>query len=587
MAMEKEWLGNNAYLLKLFLKNAPQKFWIDSAIKISTSVLNIFSSVWLLHYLVVRMYTDENDISNLLVVLLLLLLFHTISLIVQCWYKYYYSPKLDADIKSKFDRMLMDKSTELALKHYEDADFYDILQQATECCQQTSFLAFSNIMDGLGSIAALIGAALIVLTIDPWLMLFCVFVVPMLFFSKRYGFMIAEKERELTRPRRVRVYANKTLLSKEHMARVKVSNAGKILQNQYEESFRYSLSVHAKYEKKLFGLNYLSLSFSISFIAISCYAYGIFRSISMGPEMVGVFSVMLIAIMNMVSKLKKLVKCYENSCAYSIKINAAKSFFNFGTDGKNGKLIPGALETLEFKNVSFAYRDKLVLRNVSFVITKGERIAIVGANGSGKTTLIKLLLGFYDVNDGEILYNGVNIKEYNPKLYRQKFSALFQDFSIFSIALGENIVMSSCNLNNYETISNALNVAGLENSAEDYQRIIGRDYDKNGLVLSNGQRQSLAFARMCCVNSCVAILDEPSATLDPISEQALFDNLLRATSGKTVLFISHRLSTATLVDRVFFLESGELVHTGCHNYLLDSCENYRELFLCQAAAYKP
>jgi ATP-binding cassette subfamily B protein len=182
---------------------------------------------------------------------------------------------------------------------------------------------------------------------------------------------------------------------------------------------------------------------------------------------------------------------------------------------------------------------------VSFKIEKGETIAVVGHNGAGKTTLSKLLMRFYDVSEGEILYNGINIKEYDLLKYREKFASVFQDYKVFAMTVSENVLTEEITEENKEIAVNALKMAGayekIGKLKDKENSLLTKEFDKDGVLLSGGETQKVTIARLFARDFDVAVLDEPSSALDPVAESKMYDALMEGTKGKTVIYISHRL----------------------------------------------
>ena len=242
--------------------------------------------------------------------------------------------------------------------------------------------------------------------------------------------------------------------------------------------------------------------------------------------------------------------------------------------------------TIKFDNVSFKYpgTDKYVLKNVNFEISPYKKIALVGYNGAGKTTLTNLLLRLYDVSEGAITINGVNIKEWDINAYHRNFAAVFQDFSLFGATLGENVSMDDSH--EKEKVEEALNAADFHRELPDgTDSILLREFDDDGVSLSGGEAQKIAIARAYYKDCPFAILDEPSAKLDPIAEYAHNQSMVKAADSKTVIFISHRLSTTVMADEIYMLENGEIIEHGSHEELMALDGKYAYMFRLQAEKY--
>jgi ATP-binding cassette subfamily B protein len=244
---------------------------------------------------------------------------------------------------------------------------------------------------------------------------------------------------------------------------------------------------------------------------------------------------------------------------------------------------------IEFKNVSFKYpnTENYALQNINLKINNGEHLAVVGRNGSGKTTFIKLMCRLYDVTDGEILINGINIKEYSKESIIKLYSVVFQDFKIFSTTLAQNISANEeyDKERLYDTLDKANikdRVLAMENKESTY---LYKDLDKSGVEISGGEAQKLALARALYKDSPVVILDEPTAALDPVAENEIYNRFNSFVDNKTAIYISHRLSSCVFCNRIAVFDKSQLVETGTHQGLLNVNGKYNELWNAQAKYY--
>lgn len=244
---------------------------------------------------------------------------------------------------------------------------------------------------------------------------------------------------------------------------------------------------------------------------------------------------------------------------------------------------------IEFKNVSFKYpgAENYALQNVNLKIKNGEHLAVVGRNGSGKTTFIKLMCRLYDVTDGEILINGVNIKDYTKDSIIMLYSVVFQDFKIFSVSLKDNICANSDFESDrfYACLENADIKERTEHMPNKENTYLYKDLDENGVEISGGEAQKLALARALYKNAPIVVLDEPTAALDPIAENEIYSRFNTFVQGKTAIYISHRLSSCAFCDKIAVFNNANLAETGTHKDLLSAGGKYAELWNAQAKYY--
>lgn len=257
-----------------------------------------------------------------------------------------------------------------------------------------------------------------------------------------------------------------------------------------------------------------------------------------------------------------------------------------------GKPLP-ELSTCELRleNVTFRYpgTDTNLFEHLSLTIRPGEKVAVVGLNGAGKTTLVKLLCGFYDPDEGRVLLNGVDIREYNRQDYYKLLCAVYQDYSVLDVTVAENVAQQEDNID-MERVNDCLEKAGLKGFVsrlpQGLQTHVGREVYLDGVLFSGGQTQRLILARALYKDGPILVLDEPTAALDPIAESDIYQKYNEMTAEKTSLFISHRLASTRFCDRILYLDAGRIVEEGSHQELLRRGGAYAKLFEIQSRYYQ-
>ncbi len=281
------------------------------------------------------------------------------------------------------------------------------------------------------------------------------------------------------------------------------------------------------------------------------------------------------------------VQDYIKACEYQdefIDIIEMESVF------VNGVKKIDKIESIEFKNVSFKYprTDNYILKDVSFRITNNEKVSLVGLNGAGKTTIIKLICRFYEIEEGEILVNGININELDYKDYMKQIAVVFQDFMIISFSIRSNIAIIERDQEKlYDVLRRAQvldRVLELENKENTY---INKWFDKTGITFSGGEMQKFAIARCLYKDSDFVVLDEPTSALDPVAEAKIYYEFNDIVGKKLTLFISHRLSSCIFSDHIMVLDGNKIVEEGTHKELMKNEKGlYYKMFTSQAAYYQ-
>ncbi len=312
-----------------------------------------------------------------------------------------------------------------------------------------------------------------------------------------------------------------------------------------------------------------------------------------GAVGLGGFSVAMGGIWQMSWLLGDLISRVMKYHEHGIFIEKIRHFMECEPQIRSGEHSVPPMESLSLRGLTFAYPGKEsvhALEDVNLDIRRGEKIAIVGYNGAGKTTLTKLLMRLYDPDSGEILYNGKNIKEYKLDELRDRVAAVFQDYRIFAASLAENVAGGVYSDDMEERVLGALEKSTfgdkLQKLSDGLDTPLTREFDNSGTQLSGGEQQKVAIARAFFKDADLIILDEPSSALDPDAEYALNQAIASYANQKTVIFISHRLSTTRHADRIYMFEEGKIIESGTHEELMTLGGKYAYMFNLQAEKYK-
>lgn len=322
------------------------------------------------------------------------------------------------------------------------------------------------------------------------------------------------------------------------------------------------------------------------------YLYLGFLAIT-GKITIGTFSQLLTAGGSLNTALQGMVFGFQDivkRSSYAYEIVKFMEYPPYMEKGNRRIENPEGGHTIEFKNVSFIYpgTDVQVLKNTSITLRSGERLSVVGLNGAGKTTFIKLLCRLYDVTEGEILLDGVNIRDYDYEEYMKLFSVVFQDFRLLAFSVRDNVFLG--NEEPDETADSLLEKVGLSEKIASLPNgkdtMMFKQFDKEGVELSGGEQQKLAIARALYKDAPVVILDEPTAALDPVAEYEIYKRFDELVGGKTAVYISHRLSSCKFCDNIAVFSEGTVKEYGTHDQLLRLKDGiYAEMFKAQAQYY--
>ena len=354
-----------------------------------------------------------------------------------------------------------------------------------------------------------------------------------------------------------------------------------------EDTYQYQIKINQKFKKltvidnlfnminQLLTYGYVAYYFIQSYISIAQYSLYVTSINTFISSSYSIFNSFLNIRQNtkMMSEFKKFMEIDATYQEGNVKIN------------------PNDPIVLEFKDVSFAYPNttEYVLRHINYRMEGQKKISIVGENGAGKSTFIKLLMRLYDPTEGEILLNGINIKEIPIQDYYALFSVVFQDYQLIGFNLGEQI--TSSDTFDEEKVLQILSEVQLNHKMENLQKGLATSmlkyFDDQGIELSGGESQKIAIARALFKDGKILILDEPTSALDPLAEYEIYSQFHKMTQGKLTFYISHRLSSCRFCDEIMVLEHGEIVQLGHHDKLiLDEKGKYFEMFKAQAKYYQ-
>ena len=509
------------------------------------------------------------------------------------WYETYRKIKMPEVYRHIFHRV-MDISDTLKLSDYESPEFYDRYARALDRCAEQAIDLSIQTGVYIGNVGATIMSLVIVLMVDPVLLIFMV--IPMvvsLYFGKKNGKCNYDREKAITRDKRTADYVKRVYYEKKYASEIRLFDINSIMLDKQEKAVEKMGEVSLKYRMKSAFYSFLMKGSYSVLAGIAAYIYVAFRIKHGQVSDISSYVAMITAMAFSTDQLKHAV---ENRIYLNNESRLFKNLQEFlETDRVREEKKPdiGEIESIELQDISFTYpgAKESTIRNVSLTWNKGEKLAIVGYNGAGKTTLIKLIMGLYPVTEGKILVNGKDINEIDGDAYRKRFGTVFQDLQVFAMPLVENVLMRRPEgQEDYEKAEKALSDAQFDvkhpGLVKGLDTIVSREFDETGFIPSGGQAQKIAIARVFAQKPDMVILDEPSSALDPLAEYNMYNNMMRLSEGRGVVFISHRLSSARMADQIFMMKNGSVVEHGTHEELMENKKHYHEMFMLQAENYQ-
>lgn len=495
------------------------------------------------------------------------------------------------ELKFYIEEQMMDKTSRMDLSFFDSAKMGDKVRHV-----RNNFLTMMNmswlVFDIVSAFINVVATLIIVCTYKWWLgLVTLVLLIPFMLYNKKRTERKLQMEKEQLRDNRKKDYYRDVFFNDNVQFEVKLNNIGSYFIGKYKETWQKLYKINKAEDVKHNIINTLIMIVNVSseFLVLTVSVFDVVnKHIGIGDLQYN---------LSMVSRLRSQSQLLMNKVNKFLSDNARlielQEFMEIKPEvEKSGTLKPSNNPKIEFCNVSFRYpnAEQYVLNDCSFTIEPHEKIGLIGLNGAGKSTIIKLMFRFYDPEAGCIKLDGVDLKEYDIYAVRKVFGVLFQDYVTYCLPLREIIALSDFDERfNDEKLKKACDISGASEVIKDWENgfdsVLGRYYADNGKDLSGGQWQLVGLARAYFKDSEYMILDEPSAALDPISEDRIFEQLYHLSEGKSSVTISHRLSNTTLADKILVIGDGHIIEQGSHFELLRQNGKYAELFNLQASKY--
>lgn len=588
-------LKNSIYLMRLIYRFSPMLFAFTIIAAIAEFGFTFFNLLFTKR--LVQEITDGNEFAVICVTIAvwciayLLLRFLIISI------DNYFRPVYTKVLIKGLEKYLYDKAAKVDLECYDNSEYYNEFIWATNNSGEMVTGACNSLGAFLGYVLQISGVISMVVLIDPSLS-------ALTFVSVALNIVVAsslekkkvEYRKEIVGKEKVERYVERVFYLQDSAKDLRLTNIKGVLLEIYEKAYQGVQTILKKYVGKIAFVSFLStFGFRYALNTFVIYGYFAYKLIVKQSIDLSDFVVVNKAMVDLYLLLNRWSGQINALYRNAVYVDTMKKFINYEPHIKSeadAKRIPDAEELiLEFRNVTFTYpgNDQPTLRNVSFKINPRNTLAVVGYNGAGKTTLVKLMMRLYDVDQGEILLNGRNIKEFDLEDYRAMFSSVFQDFNLYALSLAENVKMNDNDVITDDEIVSALKHADfggkLSTLKDGINSQITREFDEEGLLLSGGEKQKVAMARVFAGTGKIIVLDEPSAALDPFAEYNINKRIIESSQKKSVVLISHRLTATRMADHIIMLENGEVVESGRHEELMQLDGKYAFMYKVQAEPY--
>ena len=526
----------------------------------------------------------------LLLLLLVLGVYTTIDSVVQL-----ISARIRLHLQRRLIPAVIEKHAALDFKHIENAESWELISRVSRD-------PVKSIMDGFGAytqfmqIVVCVVSVLVLIITQVWWAAFIIlaFSAPMFWLSLRAGQKNYQAGRDAEKFNRRTEYLDEVLTGRDSLDERTLFGYGEEINKRWQEQYEAGRLLQVKVTAKMFLITKGS-SMILALIGL-LVALTLLSPVTTGQLSTGMYMGIVSAVLSMVNQLGwQMASALENISKAGEYMKDLTAFVALGeTPGASHMPDPEpiAFQSLEFRNVRFKYPsgDHYILDGLSFTLTGGLHYAFVGKNGAGKTTITKLLTGLYTEYEGDILINGVELRQYPASALKAMFSVVYQDFAKYYIMLKDNIALGDiAGTDTYSRITDAAVQAGLDEMVTELKNGMDTPLGKileGGQDLSGGQWQRVAIARSLISRAPVKMLDEPTAALDPISENKVYEEFEMLMRGKTTVFISHRLGSTKLADEILVIDNGRVIERGTHDNLITAGGQYAEMFEAQRGWYQ-
>ncbi len=580
--------------LRQMYQGNPPIVWFTFGKNILEAVFDGVCAVYFIKF-IYECIEKSVDFHKLFIMVSMVCIFHIVVHFISAYHNYL-EKIATMEIYRYIFQGIIHRAKKIEICQYENPKFYDNFSRALDEALEQGMGGLFLTAWGMGCIVRAMVAMGVLMSVDIMLLLF---VIPPLIGSLYFGLKESGEEfaarREETVGKRKMEYAKRVFYEKKYASELRLYSIAKVLFDLHREGYLERYEKNQVHQRRIAVYRAIETLLFAGILTFGTYLYITYRLKIGGRTSVAAYVAMVSAVGYIVNCISDALGHFSQAGKLCMYMKSIQDFMECPVEeAVENAILPGNdMGEISFDHVSYHYAgsEQMIIQNLNLNVRKGEHIALVGENGAGKTTLMKLLMGLYPVSEGNIFVGGQNINRYEPEAYRDLFGTVFQDFQIFSLPLCENVLMKSPETEEErQNVVDALEKAQfgevLKKMPQGIDTFLTKEFDEKGFVCSGGQAQKIAIARVFAKNPQVVILDEPSSALDPIAEYNMYCNMMEAAKGKTVFFISHRMSSARMADRILFLEHGHIVEQGTHAELMKRNGRYAEMFRLQAKNYQ-
>lgn len=505
--------------------------------------------------------------------------------------------KLEFALREKFRVSITEKTAKLKYRHIENQEAWNLISRVSKNPEGIIKNAYMNMLAFISMLVRIVGILLILITKIWWASIIILIIsIPLVLLSIKGGKATYKADREVSKNMRKYEYIGEVLTGREAAAERTIfdftENINKKWKEQNEIVRKALFNATLKYFFKLKISSIITALISMLMISV------LIKPVLDKAISIGLFISIVNELLNLVPMMSWQLSYYIKELTKNREYLKDLRAFSELEEQEGAAEVPSSekfiVETVEFQEVSFKYpgTENYILNKLSFKLEKGLHYAFVGCNGAGKTTIIKLITGMYEDFEGDILINGISIRDYKYSELKAMYSIVYQDFAKYYISVKDNIALGNINEMKKaaarEEMMKAVKLINMETAIEElpkkYDTSLGR-IKTDGVDLSGGQWQRLAMIRALISSASLRILDEPTAALDPISESKLYESFEEISKGATTLLISHRLGSTKLADEIFVLDAGRVIEKGSHKKLMEYGRVYAQMYKSQRSWY--